>query len=154
MLHKLWKQILHQDDKTKQANRRIFLGLQTEQTVILIKHNGSTAFVLYELIYWDVERVLTSNCSDCCLSFYCGLRDSYLINTNKTSVLLNFYFSHTTTQQAKKETTQVTITNRVQISYFYVKMNRIYHRSPMLAEKSQPEGKRMMPETSFTEFPA
>ena len=30
---------------------------------------------------------------------------------------------------------------------------RIYHRSPMQTEKSQPEGKRIMPETMFTEFP-
>ena len=29
--------------------------------------------------------------------------------------------------------------------------NRIYHRSSMQIEKSQPEGKRMMPETRFTE---
>ena len=34
------------------------------------------------------------------------------------------------------------------------KINRIYHRSPMQTEKSQPEGKRLMPETRFTEFPA
>ena len=32
--------------------------------------------------------------------------------------------------------------------------NRIYHRSPTEAEKSEPKGKRIMPETSFTEFPA
>ena len=31
---------------------------------------------------------------------------------------------------------------------------RNYHRSPMQTEKSQPEGKRMVPETRFTEFPA
>ena len=31
---------------------------------------------------------------------------------------------------------------------------RIFHRSPMQTEKSQPEGKRMMPETMYTEFPA
>ena len=31
--------------------------------------------------------------------------------------------------------------------------NRIYHWSPMQTEKSQPEGKRIMPETRFTEFP-
>ena len=33
---------------------------------------------------------------------------------------------------------------------------RIYHRSPMQTEKSQPEdfSERMMPETRFTEFPA
>ena len=33
-------------------------------------------------------------------------------------------------------------------------INRICHRSPILTEKSQPEGKRIMPETKFTEFPA
>ena len=33
-------------------------------------------------------------------------------------------------------------------------INRIYHRSPMQNEKSQPEGKRIIPETRFTEFPA
>ena len=32
--------------------------------------------------------------------------------------------------------------------------NRIYHRSAMQTEKSQPEGKRIMPESRFTEFPA
>ena len=32
--------------------------------------------------------------------------------------------------------------------------DRIYHRSPMQTEKFQPEGKRIMPETRFTEFPA
>ena len=32
--------------------------------------------------------------------------------------------------------------------------HRIYHRSAMLTEKSKPEGKRIMPETRFTEFPA
>ena len=32
--------------------------------------------------------------------------------------------------------------------------NRIYHRSLMQTEKSQPEGKRIMPETRFTEFPS
>ena len=30
--------------------------------------------------------------------------------------------------------------------------NRIYHRCLMQTEKSQPEGKRIMPETRFTEF--
>ena len=29
--------------------------------------------------------------------------------------------------------------------------NRIYNRSPMQTEKYQPKGKRMMPETRFTE---
>ena len=33
-------------------------------------------------------------------------------------------------------------------------INRNYHRSLMLTEKPQPEGKRIMPETRFTEFPA
>ena len=32
--------------------------------------------------------------------------------------------------------------------------NRIKHRSPMQIDKSQPEGKRIMPETRVTEFPA
>ena len=32
--------------------------------------------------------------------------------------------------------------------------NRIYHRSSMQTEKYQPEGKRIMPETRLTEFPA
>ena len=30
--------------------------------------------------------------------------------------------------------------------------NRIYHRSSMQTEKSTPEGERIMPETSFTEY--
>ena len=34
------------------------------------------------------------------------------------------------------------------------KTNRIYHPSSMQTEKSQPEGKRIMAETRFTEFPA
>ena len=33
-------------------------------------------------------------------------------------------------------------------------INRTCHRSLMQTEKSQPEGKRIMPETRFTEFPA
>ena len=33
-------------------------------------------------------------------------------------------------------------------------INRIYHRSLVQTEKSQPEGKLIMPETRFTEFPA
>ena len=33
-------------------------------------------------------------------------------------------------------------------------INSICDRSPMQTEKSQPEGKRIMPETRFTEFPA
>ena len=32
--------------------------------------------------------------------------------------------------------------------------NRIYNRSPMQTEKSQPLGQRIMPETKFTEFSA
>ena len=32
--------------------------------------------------------------------------------------------------------------------------NRIYHRSPMQTEKSEPGRERIMPETRFTEFPA
>ena len=32
--------------------------------------------------------------------------------------------------------------------------NRISHQSSMQTEKSQPEGKRIMPETRFTEYPA
>ena len=32
--------------------------------------------------------------------------------------------------------------------------NRIYHWSSMQTEKFQPEGKRIMPETRFNEFPA
>ena len=35
-----------------------------------------------------------------------------------------------------------------------MKTNRIYHLSPMQIEKSQPERKRIMPETRFTSFPA
>ena len=35
-----------------------------------------------------------------------------------------------------------------------VDLSRIYHRSSMQTEKSKPEGKRIMPETRFTEFPA
>ena len=35
-----------------------------------------------------------------------------------------------------------------------IKENIIYHLSPMQTEKSQAEGKRIMPETRFTEFPA
>ena len=37
---------------------------------------------------------------------------------------------------------------------FVRNLNRICHRSLMQTEKSQPEGKRIMPETKFTEFPA
>ena len=40
------------------------------------------------------------------------------------------------------------------MTFTRLKINRIYHRSPMQTEKSQPEGKRIMPETRFTEFPA
>ena len=35
--------------------------------------------------------------------------------------------------------------------YPVCKKNRIYHRSLMQTDKSQPEGKRIMPETRFTE---
>ena len=34
----------------------------------------------------------------------------------------------------------------------YERKNRIYHRSLMQTEKSQPEGERIMPERRFTEF--
>ena len=37
---------------------------------------------------------------------------------------------------------------------FVRNLNSIYHRSLMQTEKSQPEGKRIMPETRFIEFPA
>ena len=33
-------------------------------------------------------------------------------------------------------------------------INKIYHRSLMQTEKPKPEGKRIMPETRFIEFPA
>ena len=33
-------------------------------------------------------------------------------------------------------------------------INRIYYQSPMQIEQSRPEGKRIMPETRFTELPA
>ena len=36
--------------------------------------------------------------------------------------------------------------------FFDYKTNRIFHWSPMQTEKSQPEGKGIMPETRFTEF--
>ena len=32
-----------------------------------------------------------------------------------------------------------------------IRTNRLYHRSPMQTEKSQPEGTQIMPETRFTE---
>ena len=35
-----------------------------------------------------------------------------------------------------------------------IRTNRICHRSPVQTEKSKPEGKWIMPETRFTEFPA
>ena len=39
--------------------------------------------------------------------------------------------------------------------YFLVSViNRIYHWSSMQTEKSQSEGKRIVPETRFTEVPA
>ena len=37
---------------------------------------------------------------------------------------------------------------------FTKEINRIYRRFPMQTKKSQPEGKRIMAETRFTEFPA
>ena len=33
-------------------------------------------------------------------------------------------------------------------------INGIYYQSPMQTEKSRPDGKRIMPETRFIEFPA
>ena len=36
----------------------------------------------------------------------------------------------------------------------YIEIKTIYHRSPIQTEKFKPEGKRIMPETRFTEFPA
>ena len=39
------------------------------------------------------------------------------------------------------------------VSVLHMKINRIYHRSSVQTEKSQPEGKRIMPETRFTCFP-
>ena len=44
--------------------------------------------------------------------------------------------------------------SRLNQTCFNAESKRIYHRSPMQTEKSQPEGKRIMPETSFTEFSA
>ena len=38
--------------------------------------------------------------------------------------------------------------------FCWVWINRICHRSSMQIEKSQSEGKQIMPETRFTEFPA
>ena len=35
-----------------------------------------------------------------------------------------------------------------------IRTNRFFQWSPMQTEKSPPEGKRIMPETRFTEFPA
>ena len=40
------------------------------------------------------------------------------------------------------------------MSFSQTLINRIYHRSLMQTEISQPEGKRIMPETRFTSFPA
>ena len=45
------------------------------------------------------------------------------------------------------------VTSGQGLVYLHTK-NRIYHRSLMQKEKSQPEGKRIMPETRFTKFPA
>ena len=35
-----------------------------------------------------------------------------------------------------------------------VEIYRVYHRAPLQTEKSQLKGKRIMPETRLTEFPA
>ena len=40
------------------------------------------------------------------------------------------------------------------VLFFMVLENRFSHRSPMQTEKYQPEGKRRMPETRFTELSA
>ena len=42
----------------------------------------------------------------------------------------------------------------VPVDQLFYRVNRLYHQSPMQTEKSQPEGKRIMPETRFTKFPA
>ena len=42
-----------------------------------------------------------------------------------------------------------------EIESIYLKViNRIYDLSSVQTKKSQPEGEQIMPETSFTEFPA
>ena len=43
---------------------------------------------------------------------------------------------------------------KITLTVFCCMINRIYHRSLMQTKKSQPEGKLIMPETRFTEFPA
>ena len=49
----------------------------------------------------------------------------------------------------------VTCTAYVRVqSLRQIKIHRIKHRSSMQVEKTQPEGKRIIPEISFTEFPA
>ena len=40
------------------------------------------------------------------------------------------------------------------LGQYRVEVERIYHWSSMEIENSQPEGKRVMPQTRFTEFPA
>ena len=40
------------------------------------------------------------------------------------------------------------------LRFLACQINRSCHQSLMQTEKSQPEGKRIMPETRFTEFPA
>ena len=42
---------------------------------------------------------------------------------------------------------------RIRRNFTRSEINGIYHRSLMQTEKSLPEGKRMMPETRFTELP-
>ena len=44
------------------------------------------------------------------------------------------------------------IWNRLTETILMIFTNRIYHRSPMQTEKSQPKGKWIMPEKRFTEF--
>ena len=44
--------------------------------------------------------------------------------------------------------------SRTRVPFISGQINRIYHRFPMKTEKSQPEGKRIMPETRFTDFRA
>ena len=54
---------------------------------------------------------------------------------------------------AKCKAAYTNVSGSILLKYFG-NINRIYHRSPMQTEKSQPEGKRIKPETRFTEFPA
>ena len=46
----------------------------------------------------------------------------------------------------------IVIGKEMTVPYVYTR-NRIYHRSPMQTERSQPEDKRIMPETSFRHYP-